>query len=145
MSKANHDVADDYRPQLVQVGRRMRRRREALGLGTVQLGEKAGLSHSYISRLERGLIPRPTLPELSAVARALEMPEQALLYGEMAEDDEAGVRQILRNPELQAAFGAIADGVEWAHPDDRKFLIASLQALAERSNAITLAGKPDNE
>jgi hypothetical protein len=73
------------------------------------------------------------------------MPEQALLYGEVQEDEDADVRRILRHPEVKAAFAAIADGMDWAHPDDKAFIQASLDALAARSRAITLAGGPGKD
>lgn len=147
MSKASPEVADQERVLLEALGKRMRHRRESLRngtdtdkLGIVELAERAGLSHSYVSRLERGLVPRPTLPELAAVARALDISPQTLLYGEMAGTDEAELRRILRHDDLRESFADIADGWEWLNPADRTFLAASLKALAERARAATLAG-----
>ncbi len=36
-----------------------------------ELADKAGLSRAYVSRLERGLIPNPTITELGKLAEAL--------------------------------------------------------------------------
>lgn len=38
----------------IRIGNRLRELREAQGLTTTQLGEKCGLSHSTISKLENG-------------------------------------------------------------------------------------------
>lgn len=148
MSKASAEVAEQERRMLEDLGRRMRRRRNALSgsgakgeLGIVELGERAGLSHSYVSRLERGLVPRPTLPELAAVARALEMSPQALLYGDMDETEEADVRRILRHDDLREMFATIAEAWDFLPDRDRQFLLNTLRVQAEHAKASTLAGK----
>jgi transcriptional regulator with XRE-family HTH domain len=53
-----------------EIGRRILAAREALRLSQQDFADRAGLSRAYISRLERGLIPSPTLTDLGKVAEA---------------------------------------------------------------------------
>lgn len=56
-----------------EIGRRILAAREKLRLNQQELADKAGLSRAYISRLERGLIPNPTITDLQKVAEAAEV------------------------------------------------------------------------
>jgi transcriptional regulator with XRE-family HTH domain len=58
---------DDFRPA---IGRRVRERRERLGLSQEQLSERAGLHWTYISGVERGR-RNPSLNTLARLAKAL--------------------------------------------------------------------------
>jgi len=60
---------DDFRPA---IGRRVRERRERLGLSQEQLSERAGLHWTYISGVERGR-RNPSLNTLARLAKALEV------------------------------------------------------------------------
>jgi transcriptional regulator with XRE-family HTH domain len=53
-----------------EIGRRILAARDALRLSQQDFAERAGLSRAYISRLERGLIPNPTITDLGKVAEA---------------------------------------------------------------------------
>lgn len=53
------------------IGRRVFDGREALRLNQQEFADKAKLSRAYISRLERGLIPNPTITDLGQIADAL--------------------------------------------------------------------------
>jgi transcriptional regulator with XRE-family HTH domain len=52
------------------LGQNLRALRKAKALTLAQLGEKAGLSASYLSQLERG-VTMPSLPRLTSIAEAL--------------------------------------------------------------------------
>lgn len=52
------------------LGTRIRARRTALGLTLAQVGQRAGLSETYVSNVERGQ-RTPTLAVLYAIAEAL--------------------------------------------------------------------------
>lgn len=56
-----------------EMGRRILAAREEQHLRQQELAERAGLSRAYISRLERGLIPHPTITDLAKVAEAVEV------------------------------------------------------------------------
>jgi transcriptional regulator with XRE-family HTH domain len=51
---------------------RIRELRNAKGLTQNELGQRVGLAHTYISRLEKGHIT-PTLPLLERLAKGLEV------------------------------------------------------------------------
>lgn len=53
-----------------EIGRRILAARETLRLNQQEFADKARLSRAYISRLERGLIPNPTITDLEKVAEA---------------------------------------------------------------------------
>ena len=72
-----------------RLGRRVRSLRRARDLTLVQLAEAAGLSHSFLSQLERGLA-RPSIGSLERIARALETSELELFAA--AEEPRATVR-----------------------------------------------------
>lgn len=71
-----------------QVARRVRDRRERLGLTLRALATTSGISSSMISDVERGL-KSPTISTLSALAQALDVPISALL-----EDTKSPARRI---------------------------------------------------
>lgn len=57
--------------QARELGRRLRERREQLGLTTRQLAERASTSHATVVRLEQGAFNEPRPDTLQAVALAL--------------------------------------------------------------------------
>lgn len=63
---------------LRQLGGTIRTRRRSLGLTLVDVAGRAGLSHPFLSQVERGLA-RPSMRSLTAVAAALDTTAQALL------------------------------------------------------------------
>jgi transcriptional regulator with XRE-family HTH domain len=66
-----------------RLGEAIRGQRHVLGLTLVEVAARAGLSHPFLSQLERGLA-RPSMRSLTAIASALETSAQALLA--VAED-----------------------------------------------------------
>jgi HTH-type transcriptional regulator / antitoxin HipB len=53
------------------VGALLKREREARGLTQKELGEKSGISETYISRIERGMVGMPHRPTLERLAGPL--------------------------------------------------------------------------
>lgn len=64
--------------QMALLGRNLRARRKALGMTLVQVGEKAGLSATFISQVERGR-HRPSVPALHRLAEALDTSAYTML------------------------------------------------------------------
>lgn len=64
---------------VLELGRRVRSRRAELSLSQQQLAERAGLTISWLSALERSKRNRFELPSILAVAEALEMDAGDLL------------------------------------------------------------------
>ncbi|TIC81930.1 helix-turn-helix domain-containing protein [Nocardioides sp. GY 10127] len=61
-----------------RLGERLRALRRARGMTLVQLAELAGLSHPFLSQLERGLA-RPSMASLERISRALGLSQVELL------------------------------------------------------------------
>lgn len=101
-----------------EIGRRVLAARELLRLSQGDFADKARLSRAYISRLERGLIPNPTITDLAQVAEAARVPISRLMLRrpeprELFIPLDADVAEALANesPEVQAS---IAQTVETA-------------------------------
>lgn len=62
----------------VRLGGAIRTRRHLLGLTLVEVAARAGLSHPFLSQLERGLA-RPSMRSLTAIASTLGTTAQALM------------------------------------------------------------------
>lgn len=65
---------------MVDLGQKLKRIRRLRGLSTTQLAEKAGLSQSYISKLETGAKESPNLATIGKLATALGVKEEYFLY-----------------------------------------------------------------
>jgi quercetin dioxygenase-like cupin family protein/DNA-binding XRE family transcriptional regulator len=76
------DISEDVD---LRLGGAIRARRHELGLTLVDMAAQAGLSHPFLSQLERGLA-RPSMRSLSAIAATLGTTAQVL----MAEAEPAG-------------------------------------------------------
>jgi transcriptional regulator with XRE-family HTH domain len=86
-----------------RLGARVRELRLVRGLTLKALGLQAGLSHPFLSQLERGLA-RPSVGSVERIARALEVPVSSLWTGppletaivvRRSESPADGVREIL--------------------------------------------------
>jgi len=70
----------DAEPLVRALGARVRRLRRARGLTLTRLASAAGLSHPFLSKLERGLAS-PSMASLAQIARALGTSQLELLAG----------------------------------------------------------------
>jgi transcriptional regulator with XRE-family HTH domain len=65
------------RDPVAGIGPRIRAYRHEQGMTLKQLGAATGLSHPFLSQVERGLA-RPSVRSIAAIARALQVPPEAL-------------------------------------------------------------------
>jgi transcriptional regulator with XRE-family HTH domain len=72
-------MADDHEARARALGSFIRMQRELANLSVRAAAERAGISNPYLSQLERGL-HEPSVRVLTAVARALHIPTDALLH-----------------------------------------------------------------
>src|SRR5262245_13716172 len=63
---ANSEIVDAK-----EIGQRIYAARVAARQNQQAFAERTGLSRAYISRLERGLVPNPTITDLGKIAQAL--------------------------------------------------------------------------
>lgn len=82
------------------LGPTIRRMRHGRGLTLVRLADAAGLSHPFLSQLERGLA-RPSMASLERIARALGTSAVELLAG------ESGRREQVESHVLPAEAGVV--------------------------------------
>lgn len=75
-----------------RLGAAVREMRHARGLTLVQVASAAGLSHPFLSQLERGLA-RPSMRSLFQIAEALGTTQQALLAAAGADDATVDLEQ----------------------------------------------------
>jgi transcriptional regulator with XRE-family HTH domain len=82
----------------LRLGGAIRARRHLLGLTLVDVAAQAGLSHSFLSQLERGLA-RPSMRSLTAIAQVLNTTAQALMAAsELPAVPASEPVSIVRNP-----------------------------------------------
>jgi len=79
--------------ETIVLGERIRQLRNAKGLTLKELGAKAGLSHAFLSQLERGLA-RPSLSTLTSIATALSISTSVLVT-----HTSSGVARFVRGEE----------------------------------------------
>jgi transcriptional regulator with XRE-family HTH domain len=80
-----------------EIGRRIARRRKALGLRQVQVCERAGINDKYLSAIERA-VSIPSLEVLMKLAIALETTPDEFLVGSVRRksDDWRSAAELLR-------------------------------------------------
>lgn len=116
---------------VVKIGERVKARRAALGLKQAELAEKAGVSPSYLSRLEAGQ-SGDSVDELLRIARALAC-RLADLVGETEDEMVAEVRRRLPDgTELAITFERLARGLPNQSESDQEFIRQSIEAFAAR-------------
>ncbi len=89
----------------LRLGGAIRVRRRLLGMTLVEVAASAGLSHPFLSQLERGLA-RPSMRSLTAIAATLGTTAQAL----MAESELPGMPDRAPDTELVSLVRGAADG-----------------------------------
>jgi len=71
---------DDARRIAITVGSELRATRQGLGLSLDAVAKGAAMSKSQVSRLERGMVLRPTVDQLARAARALGLSASMRLF-----------------------------------------------------------------
>lgn len=77
------------------IGRRAAQRRENLRLEQEDVATRAGMSRAYVSRLENGMVKAPKVTDLAAIAGALDVTLDTLLYDDPVSTDEADLKRSL--------------------------------------------------
>ena len=135
-----------------QLGRAIRKRRTVAGLTLATVSERAGISVSMLSQVERGMLD-PSLDTLRNIAEALGTVPFRLLAEESAvsglvrrgegrvlESDESGYRCELLSPSVDGAFeigiwelrpGESISGRAHSHPGEEANLFLRGRALLE--------------
>lgn len=116
------------------IGLRVRALREAHGWNQSDLARRAGVSHSYINRLESGRYRRPSQEQLGKIVAALGVPLSTFLAEVAApsEDESRELEFLRRNPDVRMLFASFAHEYETMHSDDQKFLRGFLELVAKR-------------
>ena len=117
------------------IGGRIAARRDDLRLDQEAVADRAGLSRAYISRLERGIVPNPKVVDLAAVADALDLSLDALIYGafDATADDDLTAR-LTRNlgPELGLLLARVDQAAAAWEEERRTVLKVVVQSLLDR-------------
>ena len=90
-----------------EIGKRIRKYREACGISQIQLAERLGISNSRVSNWEQG-INRPDADILAEMCRVLEVSPSELLdvhlsTDELDEREKKVIKAYRSKPELQQA------------------------------------------
>lgn len=115
------------------IGRRAALRRELLRLEQADVATKAGMSRAYVSRLENGGVLNPKLADLAAIADALGLSLDALIYGRPTDTSDVDLPNILSRRlgpdlgELVAGLDMGAANIEQGDVDAAIFILRSLR------------------
>lgn len=108
------------------LGKTIRQRRQELGLSLSQLAAASGLHKSFLSRLETGVVRRPSTNSLQRLTQALRLPETAIfgLLDAAARADLPPLRPYLRakydlSDEAIAEIAAYLRRYDADHPGPR--------------------------
>ena len=132
MTEKGLDDDGDPAIEAREIGRRVTRYRERLGFRQAELAKRAGRSEAYVNRLENGLVRSPKIGDLSAIARALNVSLDALIYGEAPRTDADILAALARQPRFAEAMASLVKGLQMADAEDRDFVIGHLESLARR-------------
>lgn len=116
------------------IGQRVRLLREAREWNQSDLARRAGVSSSYISRLESGQHHRPSHAQVGKIAAALGV-HPSELTGDLTSPSEDEARELAflrKNPDVRMLFASFAHEYETLHEDDQRFLRGFLELVAKR-------------
>lgn len=114
------------------IGLRVRDARERAGLNQEQLSEAVKMSRAYIYRLEAGGILNPKLFDLQAIATALRVPLDDLLYDppEMTDEERRELEMLRKHPAFHLSYLNLARTFDEMSDADRRGLLEALRLLA---------------
>lgn len=116
---------------LMDMGRRVKRRREELGMVQDDLAAKLHKTRGYVSRLENGKAGE-SVSDLIEVAKALGMKLSEML-GETDDEAAAEIRRRLPDgSELIVGFERIARALPNQPENEQTFIRTQIQTLADR-------------
>jgi transcriptional regulator with XRE-family HTH domain len=116
------------------IGRRASRRRDALHLDQQEVADKAGMSRAYVSRLENSMVANPKVSDLAAVAEALGLSLDALVYGRTSDPDVDLAQRLQQRlgPDLGSAFAAFDMYLGNMEQGDIDAAVVVLRSIAAR-------------
>lgn len=118
------------------IGGRAARQRDLLHLEQEEVALKSGMSRAYISRLENGGVRNPKVADLAAVAEALGLSLDSLIYGRPSETDVdvdlPGILMRRLGPELGAAFAKLDMVLANLEKGDVDAAVVVLESISER-------------
>jgi transcriptional regulator with XRE-family HTH domain len=85
------------------LGGAIRARRKALGLSLVEVSARTGLSHSFLSQLERGKT-RASMRSLFSISQALETTQEELIARASGSIDDSAVQPHAPRPPASTSF-----------------------------------------
>ncbi|MCW8336367.1 helix-turn-helix domain-containing protein [Vibrio paucivorans] len=88
----------------MNLGENIKRRRELLGMNRAELIERSGVSTAQMSRIERGEQKNPNLETLVAIATALNVSLDEMVFGEESASSLYLGKVIESLPEEKKAF-----------------------------------------
>lgn len=117
------------------LGNRVKLRRMELRLEQEQVGEAAGMSRAYVSRLENGSVKNPKVTDLASIAAALKVSLDTLIYGKPTGDIERDLPNLLRRrlgPDLGGAVARLDMAMAALQQDDISAATIVLESISER-------------
>lgn len=121
---------------LLDAGRRVKQRRQELGLNQQEVADRAGVTRGYVSRLENGKSGSRTL-ELSKIVEALGL-RLADLIGETDAEMSAEIRRrTAGGDEIVMIFERIGRAFGASSESNRQFIRRSLETLADHLDPKT--------
>jgi transcriptional regulator with XRE-family HTH domain len=126
---------------LTDVGRRVKQRREELGLNQDEVAQRIGRTRSYVSRLENGK-SGSKLEDVLAIIEVLGM-----RLADIAESAEGQILAEIRHrtasgAELVLTFERFDGGAEAQTADDRAFIQRALASLDQFEQQSETSGGP---
>lgn len=120
---------------IAAIGRRAFTRREELHLDQEQVADLAGMSRAYVSRLENGGVRNLKVADLAAIADALRLSLDHLIYGRDAESTDADMPRLLirrLGPDLGSAVARFDMALANLERGDIDAAIVVLDSITER-------------
>ena len=101
-------------------GARLKQARKVLGLTQAKFAEPIGITHGYVSDLEKGKVQKPSEPVIQAITNSYRLNRNMLLYGEgemfLEHRDEGVERELLPTSPIVAVdvdlLAGVVEGVE---------------------------------
>ena len=109
----------------VTLGERIRQLRDALGITHAQVAERAGISRSYVTRLEADKVDLPAKDKLKGLAEALGTSRGDLLQAAGYLEQEPA---LLDDPAVELAFRHVED----LPPEDRREVLEFVAFVLQR-------------
>jgi len=117
--KSNESFPNSNYVKTMSVGSLMRRTRKELGFSLQKVADLSGLSVSFVSQAERGVLP-PSVSSLKKIATALEIPAGMLMFNSSDNNGPTVVSVIRRNERKKIVLPQSNAHYELITPDMRR-------------------------